>query len=85
MSKLCNKSFFTEYCFINNQEIHVDLFIKNKNKYENEKINCSKKAQKEVILKTYEDSEYFLGKLESKLDESLQRYLCIDNDESDDE
>jgi len=42
MSKLCNKTFFTEYCFINNEVIHVDLFIKNKNKYENEKINCRK-------------------------------------------
>ena len=35
MSKLCNISFITEYAFIDDEEIHIDLFIQNKNNYEN--------------------------------------------------
>ena len=31
MSKLCNKSFISEYCFIDDDETHIDLFIQNKN------------------------------------------------------
>ena len=38
--------------------------------------NC-KKAQKEEILKKYENSEFFLEKLETKLEVSLRRYLTI--------
>jgi hypothetical protein len=47
--------------------------------------NCKKKTEKEGILIKYDDSEYFLEKIETRLDASLMRYLGIDDDESDDE
>lgn len=47
--------------------------------------NC-KKPQKECLLKKYEDSIYFLEKIERKLDLSLRRYLAIyESDETDEE
>ena len=47
--------------------------------------NC-KKSEKESLLKKYENSIYFLEKIEKKLDVSLRRYLTIyEDDESDDE
>uniref|UniRef100_A0A6C0AT44 Competence protein CoiA nuclease-like domain-containing protein n=1 Tax=viral metagenome TaxID=1070528 RepID=A0A6C0AT44_9ZZZZ len=42
MSKLCNKSFISEYCFIDDHETHIDLFIQNKNNYENKILKCRK-------------------------------------------
>lgn len=42
MSKLCNKSFISEYCFIDDDETHIDLFIQNKNNYENKILKCRK-------------------------------------------
>lgn len=47
--------------------------------------NCKKKTQKEDILTKYDDSEFFLEKIENKLDVSLKRYLDIDEDDSDDD
>jgi hypothetical protein len=47
--------------------------------------NC-KKTQRECLLKKYENSIYFLEKIEAKLDDSLRRYLAIyESDESSDE
>ena len=47
--------------------------------------NC-KKTQKECLLKKYENSIYFLEKIETKLDVSLRRNLAIyESDESSDE
>jgi hypothetical protein len=47
--------------------------------------NC-KKAEKECLLKKYENSDFFLEKLETKLEVSLRRYLAIyESDETDDE
>lgn len=48
MSKLCNKSFISEYCFIDNEEINIDFFIQNKNNYENKILKCRK--EHELIL-----------------------------------
>lgn len=42
MSKLCNTSFISEYCFIDNKETHVDSYIQNKNNYENKILKCGK-------------------------------------------
>lgn len=47
--------------------------------------NCKKKTQKEEILTKYEASDFFLEKLEDKLDTSLKRYLGIIDDDSDDD
>ena len=47
--------------------------------------NC-KKTQRECLLKKYENSIYFLEKIETKLEVSLRRYLAIyESDESGDE
>jgi hypothetical protein len=47
--------------------------------------NCKKKTQKEEILTKYDASDFFLEKLEDKLDTSLKRYLGIIEDDSDDD
>lgn len=36
----CNKNFISEYAYINNVHIHIDNYIKNEEKYKNEKIKC---------------------------------------------
>ena len=61
---------------------YIDELLSN---IEFELISCKKKTQKEEILTKYEESEFFLQKIEDKLDISLKRYLGIYEDDSDDD
>lgn len=68
----------------NNFPKYIDEFI-SQIEYE---IEFSKgKINKELILKNYDDNEYFSTNLEKKLDISIKRYLgikIVDEDDEDD-
>ncbi len=41
MNCLCNSSFISQYCFINDLPVNIKDFIQNKDKYTNQEIKCS--------------------------------------------
>ena len=43
------------------------------------------KSNKELILKNYDNSDYFIEKIEKKLDVNVKRYLCMKINDEDDE
>ena len=38
---LCNSSFISQYCFINNKPFHIDEYKKNKSIYSTNDLKCS--------------------------------------------
>ena len=61
MSKLCNKAFISEYCFIDYDEIHIDLFMQNKNNYENKILKC-RKGHELILVNGEKNKQHFRHK-----------------------